>query len=110
MKLHEYQAKQLFASAGIPVPRGVVATTTAQAAAAYDTLKRQCLPAAPAAQAGGGSTSFVCNVKAQLHAGGRGKAGGILAAQSAEEAASQAASLLGRRVCSKKTHTHTSPA
>src|SRR3989338_6043538 len=93
MKLHEYQAKQLFASVGIAVPRGVVATTTAQAAAAYDTLKRQCGDRGP----------FACNVKAQLHAGGRGKAGGILVAQSSEEAASQAASLLGRRLVTKQT-------
>src|SRR3989338_5466578 len=93
MKLHEYQAKQLFASVGIAVPRGVVATTTAQAAAAYDTLKRQCDDRGP----------FACNVKAQLHAGGRGKAGGILVAQSSEEAASQAASLLGRRLVTKQT-------
>jgi succinyl-CoA synthetase beta subunit len=93
MKLHEYQGKQLFAAAGLPVPRGVPATTPAQAAAGYETLRQQC----------GGSAGFVCNVKAQLHAGGRGKAGGILAASSAAEASVQAAALLGRRLVTKQT-------
>jgi succinyl-CoA synthetase beta subunit len=65
MKLHEYQAKTLFQSVGIPIPRGVVATTPQDAATAYGTLKPQC----------GASGAFACNVKAQLHAGGRGKAG-----------------------------------
>ncbi|MEK7386942.1 MAG: ATP-grasp domain-containing protein, partial [candidate division NC10 bacterium] len=40
MKLHQYQAKQLFASAGIPVPRGYAATTPQEAAAAFDRLRR----------------------------------------------------------------------
>ena len=109
MKLHEYQAKQLFANAGIPVPRGIVATTPAEASEAYETLKRHCrLPAAlpskspGAAQAGGGD-GFACNVKAQLHAGGRGKAGGVLVARSAADASTQAASLLGRRLVTKQT-------
>src|SRR3989338_2989987 len=66
MKLHEYQAKQLFASAGIPVPRGQVATTPQEAASVYETLKRQAIT----------GNGFACSVKAQLHAGGRGKAGG----------------------------------
>ena len=93
MKLHEYQAKQLFASAGLPIPRGVVATSPEQAATTYDTLKRQC----------GVHGAFACNVKAQIHAGGRGKAGGVLLANSAQEAASQAKSLLGRRLVTKQT-------
>ena len=93
MKLHEYQAKRLFASAGIPIPRGTPATTSEQAAQAYDALRR----------AGSSSTDFVCNVKAQLHAGGRGKAGGILVARSAAEAAEQAGRLLGRRLVTPQT-------
>ncbi len=94
MKLHEYQAKQLFASAGIPVPRGRVATTPEAAADVYDALKRQCVtPQEP----------FACNVKAQLHAGGRGKAGGVLVAHSAAEASSQTAKLLGKRLVTKQT-------
>ncbi|MBI4341835.1 MAG: ADP-forming succinate--CoA ligase subunit beta [Candidatus Omnitrophica bacterium] len=93
MKLHEYQAKQLLTSVGIPIPRGAIAKTPPEAAKAYDELKRQCR----------GGTGFVCNVKAQLHAGGRGKAGGVLVAASAEEAAAQAATLLGRRLVTKQT-------
>ena len=93
MKLHEYQAKQLFAAAGIPVPRGHAATTPEAAAAAFDRLRRE----------GGGSGTFACNVKAQLHAGGRGKAGGVLVAHSAEEAAATAAGLLGRRLVTAQT-------
>ncbi len=93
MKLHEYQAKQLFGSVGIPIPRGVVAKTSSEAERAFDTLKRQC----------GGAADFVCNVKAQLHAGGRGKAGGVLIARNAQEAAAQAASLLGHRLVTKQT-------
>jgi len=93
MKLHEYQAKSLFASVGIPIPRGIPATSPGQAASAYTALQQQCV----------GSTPFVCSVKAQLHAGGRGKAGGILIAQSADEAAAHAAKLLGRRLVTHQT-------
>ena len=93
MKLHEYQAKQLFSSAGIPIPRGLVARTPQEASKGYEELKRQCR----------GGSDFVCNVKAQVHAGGRGKAGGVLVASGAEEAGAQAATLLGRRLVTKQT-------
>jgi succinyl-CoA synthetase beta subunit len=93
MKLHEYQAKRLFAQFGIPVPRGVVAASPRQAKAAYGTLKKLCRA----------SGRFVCNVKAQIHAGGRGKAGGVLVASSAKEASQQAAQLLGRRLVTHQT-------
>ncbi len=93
MKLHEYQAKQRFATVGIPVPRGLTATTQAQAAEACQTLQQDCA----------GPPPFACNVKAQIHAGGRGKAGGILVARSPEDAAAQAASLLGRRLVTHQT-------
>src|SRR5271165_6089176 len=56
MKVHEYQAKELLEKAGVAVPKGIVVTTPAEAAAAYDEL-------------GGG----LIVVKAQVHAGGRGK-------------------------------------
>ena len=95
MKLHEYQAKQLFADAGIPIPRGLVAKTSAEAGRAYETLKRQGVAAA--------TEPFACNVKAQLHAGGRGKAGGVLVARSAADAAAQTAQLLGTRLVTKQT-------
>ena len=93
MKLHEYQAKQLFAAAGIPVPRGVVVTDAAKAADAYDTLKRQCHAV----------DGFACHVKAQLHAGGRGKAGGVLVAETAQQAQAHAHRLLGQRLVTKQT-------
>ncbi len=73
MKVHEYQAKALFAEVGIPVPRGILATTAAEASAAFTEL--------------GGP---IAAVKAQIHAGGRGKGGGIKLAKSAEEAAEAA--------------------
>src|SRR5881275_1497692 len=56
MKIHEYQAKELLAAAGAPVPRGIVAASPAEAQAAFDRL-------------GGGPVVL----KAQVHAGGRGK-------------------------------------
>jgi len=93
MKLHEYQAKQLFASAGIPVPRGKTAFTPEEAAQAYEALRRQC----------NGSEGFACHVKAQIHAGGRGKAGGVLTASSGAEAKAHAAALLGKRLVTKQT-------
>ena len=93
MKLHEYQAKQLLANAGITIQRGHPARTPEEAAHAYDTLRRECK----------GADGFACNIKAQLHAGGRGKAGGILVASSADQAKAHAQSLLGRRLVTKQT-------
>jgi succinyl-CoA synthetase beta subunit len=78
MKIHEYQAKQLFAERGIPVPRGIVATSPDEAAQAAIDL-------------GGG----VVAVKAQVHAGGRGKAGGIKVVKTADDARAAAAKILG---------------
>ena len=78
MNLHEYQSKQLFAEYGIPVPRGVAAQSPEEAVAAVDTL---------------GGDLWV--VKAQVHAGGRGKAGGVKLARSAEEVREYATDMLG---------------
>jgi succinyl-CoA synthetase beta subunit len=86
MNLHEYQAKQLFARYRIPVTRGEVAATPAQASAAADRL---------------GGKLWV--VKAQVHAGGRGKAGGVKLAKSAEEVRAAAGSMLGTRLRTKQT-------
>ncbi len=86
MNLHEYQAKQLFKRYGIPVTRGEVATTPGQAEAAAGRL--------------GGSLWVV---KAQVHAGGRGKAGGVILARSADEVRKAAADLLGQRLVTKQT-------
>ena len=77
MKLHEYQAKQILARAGIPIPDGRLATTAPQAEAAAKAI------AAPVA------------VKAQVHVGGRGKAGGIKVAKSPAEAKAAAGAILG---------------
>ncbi|MGE0136062.1 MAG: ADP-forming succinate--CoA ligase subunit beta [Dehalococcoidia bacterium] len=80
MKLHEYQAKELLARYGVPVPNGKVAHTPDEAEAAANEL--------------GGKVV----VKAQVHAGGRGKAGGIKLASSAAEARAAAEALLGTRL------------
>ena len=84
MNLHEYQSKQLFARYGIPVPTGYVASTPAEAA---DAARRI------------GGSKWV--VKAQVHAGGRGKAGGVKLVDSPEAAADAASKMFGRRL-----HTH----
>ena len=80
MKLHEYQAKELLARYGVPIPEGRVARTADEAAEAAEAL--------------GGKVV----VKAQVHAGGRGKAGGIKLANSADEARAAAEELLGTRL------------
>ncbi len=77
MKIHEYQAKGLFREYQIPVPRGAIARTTIEAL-----------------QAGRELGSFPLVVKAQIHAGGRGKGGGIRLAQSLIELEEAAAQLL----------------
>ena len=85
MKIHEYQAKALLREFGVPVPRGEVATTPADAKAA-------------AARLGGRVV-----VKAQVHAGGRGKAGGIQVADDADSAERAARQILGMRLKSPQT-------
>src|SRR5882724_9109628 len=85
MKIHEYQAKALLREFGVPVPRGEVATTPADAKAA-------------AARLGGRVV-----VKAQVHAGGRGKAGGIKVADDADGAERAARQILGMRLKSPQT-------
>ena len=86
MKLHEYQAKELLGNWGIPVPVGYLATTPEEAAKAAQTI------AGP---------PWV--VKAQIHAGGRGKAGGVKVVQSPEEVVSVTGSLLGKPLKTKQT-------
>src|SRR5436309_3269222 len=80
VKLHEYQAKQLLARAGIPIPEGRLATTHEEAQAA--------------ARALGGTVV----VKAQVHAGGRGKAGGIKVANTPAEAREHASTILHMQI------------
>jgi len=86
MNLHEYQAKKILAGYGIPVPEGRVASSADEAVAA--------------AQALGGA---VWVVKAQVHAGGRGKAGGVKLARDAEQVRAAAAGMLGQRLVTKQT-------
>ena len=81
MNFHEYQAKALFAEYGIPVPKGELATTAEEAVEA-------------AKQVGG--SQWV--VKAQVHAGGRGKAGGVKFATSLDEVRTQAERMLGMKI------------
>ena len=78
MNLHEYQSKRLFANYGIPVPRGIPAETADAAVAAAEEL---------------GGKLWV--VKAQVHAGGRGKAGGVKLAKSLDEVREHAEGMLG---------------
>jgi succinyl-CoA synthetase beta subunit len=86
MKLHEFQAKQVLARFGVATPRGVEATTVDAAVAAYHELK-----------------SPVAVVKAQIHAGGRGKAGGVKVCKSADEIRAAAQSILGRKLVTHQT-------
>jgi succinyl-CoA synthetase beta subunit len=85
MKIHEYQAKALLARHNVPVPRGEVATTAAEAEAAAKKL--------------GGSVV----VKAQIHAGGRGKGGGVKIAKDAAEARAIAEKMLGMTLITHQT-------
>lgn len=86
MNLHEYQAKQLLASYGLPVSHGEVASNVEEALVAADKLQTK---------------RWV--VKAQVHAGGRGKAGGVKLVSTKDEVASVARSLLGTRLVTYQT-------
>ncbi|PKM22183.1 MAG: ADP-forming succinate--CoA ligase subunit beta [Gammaproteobacteria bacterium HGW-Gammaproteobacteria-14] len=86
MNLHEYQGKQLFAQYGLPVSKGYACDTPEEVA---EKLKEI------------GGTEWV--VKAQVHAGGRGKAGGVKLVKSAEEAAEFAKKWLGQRLVTYQT-------
>lgn len=85
MKLHEYQAKALLARFGVPVPEGSVASNAAEAADATKKL---------------GGTAVV---KAQVHAGGRGKAGGVKVVSSPDEAGAFAQKLIGTSLVTIQT-------
>ena len=86
MNLHEYQSKRIFAEYGVPVPAGKVASTEAEAVAAAGELPGP-----------------VWVVKAQVHAGGRGKAGGVKLCRSAPEVGKAAAAMLGQRLVTPQT-------
>ena len=86
MKIHEYQAKDILRSFGVPVPDGIAVDNADAAAAAFSKLD------APLAV-----------VKAQIHAGGRGKAGGVVLVRSADEAREAAAGMLGKTLVTHQT-------
>src|SRR5919197_6543013 len=85
MKIHEYQAKAILAQYNVPVPRGEVAYTPEEAGAAAKNI--------------GGSVV----VKAQIHAGGRGKGGGVKIARDAAEAEAIAGRMLGMNLVTHQT-------
>ncbi len=86
MNLHEYQAKQIFSEYGIPIPAGRVASSPDEAVDAARAL---------------GSSMWV--VKAQVHAGGRGKGGGVKLAKNFDAVRDAAASMLGKRLVTPQT-------
>jgi succinyl-CoA synthetase beta subunit len=86
VNIHEFQAKEILKRFGVAVPRGIVAATPEAAKAA-------------AVELGGG----VCVVKAQIHAGGRGKGGGVKVVKSPEEAAEKARDMLGKNLITHQT-------
>ena len=86
MNLHEYQSKKIFADFGIAVPRGIPADSADAAVAAAEQL---------------GGTLWV--VKAQVHAGGRGKAGGVTLARSLDDVRAAADRMLGQRLVTPQT-------
>lgn len=86
MKVHEYQAKAILARYGVATPRGEVVFSKEEARAAAERLRTP-----------------VVVVKAQIHAGGRGKAGGVKLARSADEAAELAGGMLGMKLVTAQT-------
>lgn len=85
MKIHEFQAKQLFKQYGVSIPKGVVCKTPADVEKAAQEMQ---MPVA---------------VKAQIHAGGRGKGGGVKLARSLKEATAAAEAIIGMQLVTKQT-------
>ena len=92
MNLHEYQAKALLKKYGMPVQEGILATNAEETVAAFEQL--------------GGKFAVL---KAQVHAGGRGKAGGVKVVKSAQEAADYANNILGTRLVTYQTDANGQP-
>ena len=86
MKVHEYQGKSILAEFGVPVPKGRVIDQPQEAAQVYQELGRELVV-----------------VKAQIHAGGRGKGGGVKLARSASEAVEHAEAILGMQLVTHQT-------
>src|ERR1700719_5039201 len=89
MNIHEYQAKAILREFGVPVPRGIAAFTTQDAEKAANEL---------------GGPVWV--VKAQIHAGGRGKAGGVKVVKSVDDVKKEATRLLGSTLVTHQTGPH----
>ena len=86
MNIHEYQAKELLAKYGVPVPAGYAAMSVDEAV-----------------EAAGKLPGPLWVVKAQIHAGGRGKAGGVKLVRSEDEVAEAARALIGKRLVTHQT-------
>ena len=86
MKIHEYQGKELFKDHQIKIPIGIPAFTIEEALNAYDTLK-----------------SDIVAIKAQIHAGGRGKGGGVKIAKNRDEAENHIRNILGMNLITHQT-------
>ena len=86
MKIHEYQAKQILAKYGVPVPKGSAAFSVDEAVKAAKDLNTE-----------------VCVVKAQIHAGGRGKGGGIKVSKGLETVRKNAEAILGMQLVTHQT-------
>lgn len=90
MNLHEYQGKDLLKSYGVAIQEGILATTVDEAVAAYDTIAART------------NNKFVV-VKAQIHAGGRGKGGGVKVVKSSDDAREKATAILGMMLKTPQT-------
>src|SRR6202790_4281190 len=86
MKIHEYQAKAILARHGVPVPRGEIASAAAEAGEVARRLGGQ-----------------IVVVKAQIHAGGRGKGGGVKLAKSPQDAEKLARAMIGMTLVTHQT-------
>ena len=90
MKIHEYQGKQLFRKYGVPVPIGIAATSVEEALAAIPKVQEQ-------------SGTEVVVVKAQIHAGGRGKGGGVKVAKTKADAEAAVKAIFGMQLVTPQT-------
>src|ERR1700679_2193190 len=90
MNLHEYQGKSILKQYGVPIQEGIIATSVEEAVEAAKELKQQ-------------TGTQVWVVKAQVHAGGRGKAGGVKVATSMDAVKEKATAILGMNLVSRQT-------
>lgn len=90
MNLHEYQSKSILKKHGVPVPEGILAHTVNEAVKAAEILQNM-------------SGSDKCVIKAQIHAGGRGKGGGVKVAKNTEEVSLYASQIIGMNLVTPQT-------